>query len=247
MSTNRTALTALELTISLAIISVIGLSAAGVTLVLSESHAQTESKYNNTQAGRGALAVMQKYINEARLVTAVEGNSIVLWHRDRNEDGKINLSELVMLTHDRELHVIKKVRVMFPAGMDPQTRAALDYELPLFKLTETIQVVEYIQRDSRSIEQVIVENVREFKAFADLPCPMTRMVRLYLIVGDTSTNSAGEYDSEDCLVLQTAAALRVDDTERVMTDAGGQYILDEKDDSYWTQNSSTYPDGTTKP
>ncbi|KKL25941.1 hypothetical protein LCGC14_2400270, partial [marine sediment metagenome] len=62
----------------------------------------------------------------------------------------------------------------------------------------------------------------------------------------SSTNEGGDPDG-DYLVLQSAAALRVDDTERIMTDAAGQYTLEEKDDLYWTQNHPTYSNGTTYP
>lgn len=250
MRKNRTALTSLELTISLVIVSIIGLSAAGVTMVLSQSYAETESKYDNTQAGRGAMAVIQKYLNEARLVTAVEEGTIVLWHRDRNEDGRINLSELVMITHDSDLNAIKIVRVAFPEGMDPNMVAALDYNLELYNTARPGYVMNYFAQDSRTREHVIVENVMEFKAVADPPCPMAKMVRLYLVIGDddcgSSTNEVGYLDG-DYIVLQSAAALRADDTERIMTDAAGQYTLEERDDSYWTQNHPTYPDGTTYP
>ena len=236
MRMNRSALTSLELTISLVIVSVIGLSAGGVTLVLSESYAETESKYDNTQAGRGALTLMQKYLNESRLVTALDNGTIVLWHRDRNEDGKINLSELVMLTHDTDMGAIKMLRVAFGEGMESGMVAALDYRIELFKATDVDYVTGCFEQDSRTYEKVIVENVQEFKAIAEPPCPMAKMVRLFLIVGEgnrhSSVNRSGA-GGENHLALQSAAALRVDDTQRIMTDAAGQYMLAEKDDSYW--------------
>ena len=236
MRTNRTALTSLELTISLVIISVIALSAAGVTLVLSESHAETESRYDNTQAGRGALTLMQKYLNESKLVTALDRGTIVLWHRDRNEDGKINLSELVVLTHDSDRNAIKMVRVVFGEAMESGMVAALDYRIELFKATDVDYVMDCLKQDSRTYEEVIVENVQEFKAIAEPPCPMARMVRLYLIVGEehrySSANRPGN-GGENYLAVQSAAALRVDDTDRIMTDAAGRYTLAEEDVSYW--------------
>ncbi len=236
MRMNRSALTSLELTISLVIVSVIGLSAGGVTLVLSESYAETESKYDNTQAGRGALTLMQKYLNESRLVTALDNGTIVLWHRDRNEDGKINLSELVMLTHDTDMGAIKMVRVAFGEDMESGMVAALDYRIELFKATDVDYVTSCFEQDSRTHEQIIIENVQEFKAIAEPPCPMARMVRLYLVVGEghrnSSLNGPGDGGGHH-LALQSAAALRVDDTDRIMTDEAGQYSLTEKDDSYW--------------
>ncbi len=236
MRTKRKALTSLELTISLVIISIIALSAAGVTLVLSESHAETESRYSNTQAGRGAMAVMQKYLNESRLVTALERGTIVLWHRDRNEDGEINLSELVMLTHDTDRDAIKMIRVAFGDGMESGMVAALDYRIELFKATDVDYVMACFEQDSRTSEQVIVENVLEFKAIAEPPCPMARMVRLYLIVGEGHRNSTTNRHGDgggNYLAIQSAAALRVDDTDRIMTDVAGRYTLAEKDNSYW--------------
>ncbi len=240
MRTKRKALTSLELTISLVIVSIIALSAAGVTLVLSESHAETESRYANTQAGRGALAVMQKYLNESRLVTAIERGTIVLWHRDRNEDGKINLSELVMLTHDTDRNAIKMVRVAFGQDMESNMVAALDYRIELFKASDLDYVMGCFEQDSRTYEKVIVENVQEFKAVAEPPCPMSKMVRLYLTVGKghrySPGNSPGNKPGDgggNYLAIQSAAALRVDETDRIMTDAAGQYTLGKKDDSYW--------------
>ena len=102
MKRKNHAFTLLELVITIAIMSVIGLSVAGVSVALSTAHANSQSAYENIQASRNTLIGIQRVLNRARLIVATDSQTVLYWVGDANGDGAINISELVALWYDAE-------------------------------------------------------------------------------------------------------------------------------------------------
>jgi prepilin-type N-terminal cleavage/methylation domain-containing protein len=99
---NRRGFTLLELTMAIAITSVIALSVAGVSMGLSRAYANSEGYYQTSQNARSAMMGVQSLLRKAKLVLSVSDDGVVFWAQDVNGDGRINRSEVTTLIYDKE-------------------------------------------------------------------------------------------------------------------------------------------------
>jgi len=213
MQRHGKALTVLELVIAMSITALIGLSVAGVFKVLSTAQADSSSTYQAAQGGRAAITRIAGYLQKARLITAIGPRRLLWWQRDDNGDGRINLTELMLLHYDDATDTLYTRRVELPDDMDEQTRMALDYRVPLmWALTDTgmNMILDSVWRR----ETVEAEDVTAVEISLLPDCPDTRVVKLQLTLGS----------GENSLVLRSAASLRIDRTGDVAV-VDGRYIL----------------------
>lgn len=211
----RKGLTVVELVIAMFIMALIATSAAGVFMVLSTAYSQSEANYNNLQALRSAILKIQEELNKAKLITAAQYDRIVYWTSDTNRDGRINLSELAEIRLDRTDLSIEKHQVVFPDGMDPLMRAALDYRVPLWAAMDVHQTTGLIENSLYHDSRVLAENVRDFYVNARPECPKAKLVTIRIAIGSET----------GCFTISNAATMRADRTGDIGI-SDGQFVLD---------------------
>jgi len=204
----------MELVIAMVITAMVGLSVAGVSLSLSNAYAAAQSNGTNIQTGRVSLARLQYGLNRAQLVTVADNNTLVYWQDGTNDEGQINISELVLLQYDVATRQLTQYQVEFPDTMSSSQRQALDYTVELSGAVNTIGIVRQITRNSRCVDTLLAENITSFRAAGSPACPLSKTVLLQLTVGD----------AEDQFTVRSAATLRIDLTANVGT-LGRQYVL----------------------
>lgn len=210
------AMTLAELLIATAITSVIGLSAAGVTMAMSTAHAGSQANYANIQTGRSAMIRVQRELNRAKLITAMDDQEIVYWAEDANHDGQMTLSEMAVLEYDPETDALVRHEVVFPANMDPVTRAALDSSLTLGVMTLLGSADNAVVNNARSEKTILAEGVTGFSAEPWPSSPMTKLVQLEMTFGSGTEQ----------MVLRSAAALRASRTGYIDLQ-DGLYVLND--------------------
>jgi len=197
----KEAFTLLEMTIAITITAITGLSVAGATIALSQAHQDTANFYQSLQTARSAMIRIQKAVNKAELITACTSTVIILWADDTNNDGKINVDELLVLALDAESRQITLYRLVFPTGL----AAALNVEAALADLTDASTVTKMLTDSEYDTSTVLATDVTDFCLTASPAPPMTVMVGIRLTVGVGTTQ----------ITLRSAAAPRAAKTARV--------------------------------
>ena len=94
MKASRSGFTLIEVTMAMVVISVIGLTVAGVAMALSTAQDNSQDYYQCIQTGRVSMLRLQDMLRRARLVTEVFDTGLVIWESDTNGNRTIDLSEL---------------------------------------------------------------------------------------------------------------------------------------------------------
>ena len=128
---SKAGLTLPEIIAALAISSMVGLAIVGVSAALSSAYAHSQDFYETVRAGRTGMLRIQHLFREAKLITATTDTSAVLWAKDTNEDGLIDLTELHLLTYDASRREVLRVRVKLPADLPPDVADAINVGVPL--------------------------------------------------------------------------------------------------------------------
>ena len=209
-------LTIAELALAMAITALVGLSVTGVFMAMSTAQAHSDQHYLYAQTARCAARHVQVALRKAKLVTAADDTGLVLWARDSNGDGSINVSELLVFAYGSASGELEQVRIVFPESMPAETRAALDVGKSLASVTSVAGVQVMMQNDFPSyyVRELLADGVLELSRDLAPAPPLTRTVKLRIKVGKAKRN----------VVAYACATLRDDNTDRVGT-ASGEYVL----------------------
>lgn len=218
MRKHRKGLTLAELVMAMSITAVIGMSIAGVSVALSNAYADTQDFYKSLSSARSAMINIQSTIKNAGLVTAIDGDSIVLWHSDTNSDGKINISELTVLNFDSASNKINQYTIKYPSNFSEKMQAALDSEVALAEVMRS-SIISSIMNNQYAESRILASKATAFKISSDIAPPLTTLVKIEL----TATGDNGED-----VTLRSAASLRADIADYVGI-ADGEYVLDLPD------------------
>lgn len=207
-------MTVSELVLAMAITSVIALSVAGASMVMSQAVAHNDQAYEHRHAATMALSRISGVVRQSLLVTAAEDDRLVLWQQDANEDQAINLGELTVVEFDSA----NKTIILRRLGLDNLTdgmRATLDVGKTLTWATSGESVTGAIESNIYGEATVLAEDVQQFHVSLDGPATAAKLVKLTIIVGEgkSATQASG------------AATLRADKTANVTTDDQGQLVL----------------------
>jgi type II secretory pathway pseudopilin PulG len=202
--------TILELTIAITITAITALSVAAATVALSKAHEDTEGFYQSLYTARSAMVRIQRIIYRAKLVTASNGTTVMLWADDVNDDGKINAEEILMLAYDATAREVSTSQQVFPAGL----RDALNVEVPLATLTSLSTAVPLVDGSGYKQTTVLASDVSAFLAIALPSPPLSKLVNLRLSVGS----------GKNLVTLRSAATARGGRTSKVVQ-VGGHFTL----------------------
>ena len=197
---------------AMAITSIIALSIAGVSLVLSTSYAQTQGFYANLQSGRAAMNTMQSALKKAKLVTGVSSSSLLFWAEGVNDadQGQINRGEMVLWTYDSTTKQLKQAQIVYPPSA-----VAMNTTLSLTSAATTPTANSLPATDVYAQWKVLANDVRAFSVTLDQAAPLTRCVKLKITTGDSAHQ----------VTLESAVRLRADSTSNVTASATGGYEL----------------------
>ena len=122
MRRSARALTLIELVIGIAVTTLVGLSVAAVSGVLSDSYSQGEAYYRSMQSARIAMMNLQSKVRKAHLITQASGNEMMIWQEPGGDDGKINPSELTLTRYDAYQDKITKYQIVTPTNWNASPR-----------------------------------------------------------------------------------------------------------------------------
>jgi prepilin-type N-terminal cleavage/methylation domain-containing protein len=204
--------TLLEMVMAMAITSIIALSIAGVSLVLSRSYAQTQGFYSNLQSGRAAMNSMQSTLRKAKLVTGASSSSLLFWVEaiDGVNPGQINRGEMVLWTYDAAAFQLKQAQIAYPSSA-----SAMNTTLSLANASTTPTANTFPATDVYTQWKVLANDVQAFSVSLDQAAPLTRCVKLKITTGDSAHQ----------VTLESAVRLRVDTTAKVTPNGSGSYDL----------------------
>lgn len=211
---NRLGFTLMELTIAMTITTMIGLSVAGVSMVLGKATEHGENFYQSVQTARNVVMRIQNVIRGAKLVTASSSTSLVLWADDTDGDGQISLSETILLSFDSQSGEIRLCRVVFPGTMPAQTREALDVTKTLTDLASVNTATGLITGNAYNEATVLATDVAALRFSVWPAAPLSRLVRFQLTIGT----------GDSAVTLRSAAATRAGATGRVQL-VDSEYVL----------------------
>ncbi len=213
-NSSRGAFTLLEVMLAIAVIAVMGLSIAGVSMALSTAYENSQDQYQCTQAGRIVMLRLEQTFRQAHLITDAAGSSVILWS-DANADGDINISELTALMWSSRSQTLMRYRIQFPESWSEYRKALYDTKLPLSVATFKNMARSPYFRLYRE-ETLLAEQVENFAIGLSPAVPLTTAASIEM----TITKDQGS------LALRSGASLRADQTHRVQPSGGGYVLTD---------------------
>jgi prepilin-type N-terminal cleavage/methylation domain-containing protein len=123
----RPGFTLVELMMGLVITSLVMGALAALSFAMSRAWSQSESGQSSSISSHQAAIRLQNFLRQAKLVGLVRagstngsmspGGCAMLWLRDDNADGKVQLTEIGLIEHDLTQKRVKLYQVKVPSGM----------------------------------------------------------------------------------------------------------------------------------
>jgi prepilin-type N-terminal cleavage/methylation domain-containing protein len=209
----KTGFTLTEFVMALTITSIIGLSAAGVSVAMSSANSQLQNYYESVAAARSMFNRVQDTLRKARLVTYASGGNVMVWAADTNGDGQINNDEVVQWSYNSGTQQIVEYRIVYPASV----RSALNVTQPLYNYTSAGGLPSgsaAMTGSAYCTTTVLATGVTAFQAVLKGTAPTATLLKLSVTIG--SGNQA--------VTLRSATDLRADSTANVKL-SNNQYVL----------------------
>lgn len=187
----RGGFTLLEVTISLAVSSMVLLAAAGLAFAVSHAWSASNTVSDVVSHGRGGLLVLSQRIRSARAVGYTDGTTMLVWREDDNGDGYPNQSELSIFTLSN--NTLTEGRFVFPANLSAGTRDANDARVTAANFISSTYVAS-LRTNAYHCTGTLAEYVSSLSWTLDQAVPQTRMVQVQLSLtkdGQTQTFCTG--------------------------------------------------------
>lgn len=204
-----------QLLIALTITTMIGLAAGGVSMALSSAYEYGEDYHRSIQYSRAVMRRMHSVVSGSRLITAAGTTSMALWVSDANDNGVINITELLLVKYDSSGDQVSEYRIVFPSYWPDELKNVLNFQVSLNWCTSITNVTNYLTGWYYSQETVLADEISGFSVSPSASGPMSKMVEFTIQAG-----AAGR-----TLTLTSAASLRADWLDHVGI-SGGDYVLD---------------------
>lgn len=176
----------IELLIGLAVSAMVLAAAAGLAFAVSHAWSRSEDINTVVTHGRNGLFQISDRLRGARAIGYAYSGLIVFWREDDNGDGKINESELSLMTVQSGQFV--EGRYVFDANVSAATRQANNGEVSRSLFTSST-IASRMQSNVYYRTGALAENVDSVTFLLDRAPPMTRMVQVSLRV---SVNGLGQ-------------------------------------------------------
>jgi len=214
MAGNAKAFTLAELLTAMLVMSIIAVAVAGMSMALSTAHEYSKDFYRHSQIARNGMRRIGRAVRQANLITATDSTSVAYWAEDTNGNGRINLTEMRLLTFQSRTGELAEYRVEFPAWWEEWMKETEDAELSLSEVT-TIGQVESLGDTFGWTGRLWATELTDASFVASPSAPQTKVLQVQFTVGQGSRQ----------VTLRSAAGPRIDWVQHVGT-AEGQWILD---------------------
>jgi prepilin-type N-terminal cleavage/methylation domain-containing protein len=214
---NNKGLTLPELMIGIAITAVIGLSVAGVTMVLSTGNAQAQASADIMQTSQLVSLQLGRQVRGALLVTASDSTRLVLWNGDGNGNNVINLDELTVISYDSSKKELRQYQVVFPSYWSDWQKAWMNSQLSLSwsYVSNAASAETYLRSQWYYCQTtVLASDVTSFQFAVEPAAPITTLVKAAFVTGT----------GDNAQKVSTAVNLRADRTSDVLQ-VGKTYYL----------------------
>ena len=214
MARGTRAFTLAELVMAMAIMSIIGLAVVGMTMALTDAQEYSGDFYRNVQIARHAMRYVQREIQKANLVTAVDSDSLAYWADDTNDNGGINLTEMRLVAFDSGDREIAEYRIEFPSWWTQLMKDLEDAPLSLAWATDMSNVTS-MRSNSYVVRRLLATEAAPVTFTVSPSAPLTKLLQTEVTVGQGDRR----------VVLRGATALRADWTGHVGT-VDSEWVLD---------------------
>jgi type II secretory pathway pseudopilin PulG len=204
------AFTLTELMLAICIMSVIGLAVATVASGLSNAYGMTDTLEDSIQSGRSAMMNMEAAIRKSKLVLARSASGIALWMGDANDDGKVNIDEIVLVQQVEADRSLETRQVVFPKTLPWDIVQAINEKKTISQLSTIGRVSNVLDSGAVStmqVSRVLAGDVESFNVATDATPPWSTLVNLRL-----TTGSDGQR-----ITLTNSTHLRADAVDSVVT------------------------------
>ena len=193
------AFTLAELVMAMAIMSIIGLAVVGMTMALTDAQEYSGDFYRNVQIARNSMRYLQRAVQKANLVTAVDSDSLAYWLEDTNDNGGINATEIRLIAFESGDRELAEYKIEFPSEWSQFLKDLMDSEISLEWVTD-MSNVESMRSSSYVVRRVLATEAASAAFSASPGPPLTKLLQTEVTIGQGDRR----------VVLRGAAALRAD-------------------------------------
>ena len=199
-----------ELMLAICIMSVIGLAVATVASGLSNAYGITDTLEDSIQSARSALMNLESTIRKSKLVLAKSSSGVALWTGDANEDGEVNLDEIVLVQRIDADRTLRMSQVVFSASLSREIVEATNEKKQLYQVNTIGEVSNVLGSGSvagMQVSRVLAGDVESFEVATDATPPWSRLVNLRLTTGS----------DDQQITLTSSTHLRADAVDSVVS------------------------------
>lgn len=215
MKSKTLAFTLVEMVMAMSITAMTALAVAGATMTLSTAYSHSQDYYQNIQAARTTMLRFHSAVCKARLITAADNDTMVLWARDTNGDGRINIAELLLIDYDEGTRELREYSVVYPGELPESIRDTYNVHILLSSVAAVGAAGTVLGTPPYIQERLVATDVTAFSVTTDSAPPLARIVKLQITVGQ----------SPGSITLRSASTMRADMTSYVGI-VGSNWVLD---------------------
>jgi len=184
---------------AMVIMSIIGLAVVGMAMALTDAQEYSGDFYRNVQIARNSMRYLQRAVQKANLITAVDSDSLAYWLEDTNDNGRINATEIRLIAFDGARSELAEYKIEFPSWWSQQLRDLMDAEISLEWMTD-MSNVENLKSISYGVKRVLATDASSSAFSASPGPPLTKLLQTEVTIGQGDRRVA----------LRSAVALRAD-------------------------------------
>jgi len=205
----RQGFTLAEVVIAVSVTAIIGLAVAGVAYALCNASEQARGLRYSIQSARAGSMRIETLVRKSKLVCGTGKEEMTLWTGDDNNDGKINLDEIILIHRLGDTKNLESWRVLFPQSLSDWWLRVLNVQLELRKLDDPAalrSVMELSVFRQYLVTRILAAEVEEFEVGTDEVPPFSLTALWKLTAGPPGQQ----------MTLRDAAHLRADAVDSIV-------------------------------
>jgi len=215
---HRSGFTLVEMTMAIAITSIVALTVVGASVALSSAYSHGEDYYGCLQTARGGMRQLHREVEKAQLTLYVNGDGSMLayWMGDTDASGAINVTELRVVEYKAASKEIMVHSVVYPAAWEQWMVDAYNPPLTLPQACTFDTISSWVLNNTYKQTQKVATDVTDCGfSLPGSAAPLSTRVNMTLTV------QAGRAT----VVLQDTSAPRASAVKYVIETTEDAYIL----------------------
>jgi hypothetical protein len=114
-------MTLAELVVGMVLLSIVALAVSGLTMSLSDAYAGGERFYDSLQEARVSMLRIEAEVRKAKMLLSddpLSRRSFALWQEDRNDNDRVEVSELTVYRYTPGSSTLVRQTFSFPPGSE---------------------------------------------------------------------------------------------------------------------------------